>query len=276
MLKYLGIFLLTFQLSSTAFAKKKDPVIAVVGNKKITLSYFKKQYRVTEMAYNRPSPEQFLNDLIRYEMGVQEAEKNKLRRDPIIRERVRQEMYKLLLDQKVTPKFNNIKITERDLKREYQKSPELRTSHILFQVKPNATKKQQLIAKKRALEILNEIKTSKKSFEEFVKLYSDDSLSKAAGGDTGYQTRLTSGPEFYDAVRGLKVGEVAKTVPKSQFGYHIIKLTGKRTFKQANKRHLQALAIQRQKEKYMDSYFKSLGKRYKVSIKNKSAIKKLK
>ncbi len=55
-------------------------VVAKVGNKPITLKDFKIKYdEVKKQTINPPPPVVFLEDLIRYEVGVQEAEKQNLR-----------------------------------------------------------------------------------------------------------------------------------------------------------------------------------------------------
>ncbi|MEB2494855.1 peptidylprolyl isomerase, partial [Peribacillus frigoritolerans] len=63
-----------------------------------------------------------------------------------------------------------------------------------------------------------------KSFEELAKQYSEDTGSKEKGGDLGYFTAGKMVKEFEDAAYKLKKDEVSEPV-KSQFGYHIIKVT---------------------------------------------------
>ncbi len=59
---------------------------------------------------------------------------------------------------------------------------------------------------------------------------SDDTVSARQGGDLGWYDPLSSNfvAEFKTAVAGLRVGEISEPV-KSQFGYHIIEITGNRT-----------------------------------------------
>ncbi|MEO8251727.1 MAG: peptidylprolyl isomerase [Chloroflexota bacterium] len=58
---------------------------------------------------------------------------------------------------------------------------------------------------------------------------SDDTGSGSRGGDLGWSDPASSQyvPEFKAAVAKLKVGEISQPV-KTQFGYHIIEITGKR------------------------------------------------
>lgn len=256
-------------------AQKKDPVVFSVNKEAVRLSEFKKLYKRTENAPNRPTPKVFLEDLVRYEVGLQEARKRKYQKDPIIKERMEQEMYKLLLEREIGKKVSNIRINEKEMKARYKNNPELRTSHILIEFKPGATKKEKAIAKKNALEILKKVKTSKRSFEEQVKLYSDDTISKAAGGDVGYQSRVTVLPTYYNAALKLKKGQVSNKLVETRFGYHIIKLTGRRNYEQADKRQLRQIIFEEKRAKLFNSYFNRLKKNYKIRA-NAATVKGVK
>ncbi|PES94221.1 peptidylprolyl isomerase [Bacillus cereus] len=100
-------------------------------------------------------------------------------------------------------------ITDKELKENYK--PEIKASHIL--VKDEATAKK-----------VKEELGQGKSFEELAKQYSEDTGSKEKGGDLGYFTPGKMVKEFEDAAYKLKKDEVSEPV-KTQFGYHIIKVT---------------------------------------------------
>jgi peptidyl-prolyl cis-trans isomerase C/peptidyl-prolyl cis-trans isomerase D len=209
--------------------------------------------------------------LVRYKLGLIEAEKRKIKDDPIVQERIRQEIYKGLLEKELGDKINAIKVTEDDMKAYYKHNPELRTSHILIEIKPGATPEERGAAKKRATEILSEVKKSAKPFEELVNLYTDDVTTKPVGGDIGWQTRITVAPTYYDAAARLRLGEISGLI-ETEFGFHIIKLTGRNSYQKANKRKLRAAVFDEKKKDIFDKYFAHLKTEHKIQV-YKSALK---
>ncbi len=252
----------------------KAEVIATIGDTKITSDEFKRRMEdIRKQAVNPPTPEQFLEDLIRYEIGVQEAEKAKLQNDPVVKERFKQVLYNSLLEKQIGKKVEGIEITEQEMKDFYKKNPEIRLAHILIDIKPNATEEQRSSTRKRAEEVLSEVKKSKRPFEELVKLYSDDVPTKEMGGDIGFQSRVTLMPMIYDTALNLKPNEI-KGLIETRFGFHIIKLLEKRGYDMADKRQIRAAVYDEKRAKVFNEYFEKLKKTYSVQI-NKNLIKSL-
>lgn len=265
-----GFFIFAFALISSSFALAQDAVVAEIGSKKITATEFKKKYdEIKIQTLNPPTRQQFLEDLVRYEVGLQEAEKRKLGNDPIVQDRMKQELYKALLEKDLGGKIQKIDVSEKEMATWYKNNPELRYSHILIEVKPGATPEQAAEARKRALEIFDDVKKSKRPFEELVRLYSDDPLSKQAGGDVGWQSRVTLFPSAYDAISNMKVNEI-KGLIDTPFGFHIVKLTGRRSYEEANKRQIRAAVYDEKRKQAFNQYFENLKKQYNIRMNPKA------
>ncbi len=265
--KFAGVVLtgaLVFSLFSAA-QKKDDAVVATIGNTKITVKDFNEKFNnATKMSVNPPPTKaQFLEELVRFEVGVQEAEKRNLDHDPIVRDAMRRELYKGLLEKELGMKVQNMPITEAEMAEHYKRNPEIRFSHILFELKPNPTPEQRKEALDRANKIFDEVKKSKRPFPELVKLYSDDPLSKQVGGDAGWQSRLTIVPQLYDAALSSKVGEI-KGLIETQFGFHIIKITDRRSYDNASKRAVRLSVFEEKRKKIFDEYMEKLKKNYSI------------
>lgn len=265
------IALLVSIIGLQAFAADSD-VVATVGDKKLTLGEFNKKYEeVKSQTLNPPSKKVFLEDLVRYYVGVQEADKKGLRNDPVVQDRMQQELYKGLLEKSIGKDIQKITVNEKEMKAWYAKNPEVRTSHILIEFKMGSKKEEIDAAKKRANEILSEVKKSKRPFEELVRLYSDDPLSKQTGGDVGWQNRLTLVPSYYEAALSMKDGEI-KGLIETPFGFHIIKLTGKRTYENANKRQIRTAVFDEKRKDLFNKFFEKLKKSYSIKT-NESLLK---
>ncbi len=104
-------------------------------------------------------------------------------------------------------------------------TPEQReASHILLTVAATAPQAEQDAVKARASELLKQVRQHPDQFAELARKNSQDPGSAAKGGDLGLFGRGMMVKPFDDAVFAMKPGEISDLV-KSDFGYHIIKLT---------------------------------------------------
>lgn len=122
-------------------------------------------------------------------------------------------------------------VTEDEVKKEYadnaakyQGDEQRRASHILIGFGVSATPQAKLEAKKKAEEVLADVKKSPAKFAELAKKYSQDPGSAEKGGDLGLFGRGAMVKPFEDAVYSMTPGAISDLV-ESDFGYHIIKLT---------------------------------------------------
>lgn len=256
---------------NTSFAEN----IARIGNKTIGFKEFKHQYKQTKTnSFNPPSPGAVLEDSIRFSIGLQEAKKQKIQNSSKFKERMERELYKFYLEKSLSKAVQSIKIKQSAMKKYYYRFPEIRTSHILISIKPNANLKQVRLAKKRATQIYKDVKKSKKSFASLVHLYTDDAVSKTRNGDLGYQTKVTLVPNYYKAAKKLSLNQISKPI-QTPYGFHIIKLTGIKKYSQANKQYLKAAVFDVKRTQIFNAFFKKLKTKYNIKV-NLELLKKIK
>jgi peptidyl-prolyl cis-trans isomerase SurA len=78
-----------------------------------------------------------------------------------------------------------------------------------------------------------QVVTGKEDFAAFAKTYSQDSASAINGGDLGWSEAGVFVPEFASVVAGLKEGEISPPF-RTQFGWHIVQLLGRRNYDNTN------------------------------------------
>jgi len=104
-------------------------------------------------------------------------------------------------------------------------TPEKRSaSHILFTVAKDAKPADDAAAKAKADAALAELAKNPGDFARIAKTQSQDPGSAELGGDLGVVEKGLFVKPVEDAIYALKEGETSKLV-RSEFGYHIIKLT---------------------------------------------------
>jgi parvulin-like peptidyl-prolyl isomerase len=260
---------------SAIFTPAKAQILATAGTAKITVEDFERRLQdIRRQTTNPPTNGQFLEDLIRFEIGLQEAERLKLQSDPLVKERYKQVLYNSLLEKQVGSKVENIQITENEMKDFYKKNPEIRLAHILIDIKSNATTEERETTRRRAEEILGEVKKSKRPFEQLVKIYSDDTPTKEMGGDIGFQSRVTLMPLIYDTAVNMKPGDIRGLI-ETRFGFHILKMIERRNYDMADKRQIRAAVFEEKRAKVFNDYFEKLKKTYSVDV-HKDVLKSLK
>jgi len=127
----------------------------------------------------------------------------------------------------------SVQVPEEEIAAEYEKnkdtiyrgSEERRASHVLFKTAPTASQAE-IDATRAKAETILALARGGEDFAELARQNSEDS-SAPAGGDLGWFGKGRMVPEFDAATWALSEGQVSDVV-KTQFGFHVIRLTGSR------------------------------------------------
>lgn len=103
----------------------------------------------------------------------------------------------------------------------------IQAAHIFLQLPFDAAEEDEASMKQKADNIYNELMANDgKNWNEMVKQYSDDRGTVTRNGALSNFTVSRIVPQFIEACKSVKEGEIAKPV-RTMYGYHIIKLIGK-------------------------------------------------
>jgi peptidyl-prolyl cis-trans isomerase C len=126
-----------------------------------------------------------------------------------------------------------IEVTKKDAKDYYDKNTkrfeqaeQVSARHVLIKTEKGADEAAIAKAKTKAEEIAKEAKKADTDFAKLAKEKSEGP-SAARGGDLGYFEREKMVPAFSKVAFEMKAGEISDPV-KSQFGFHVIKVEGKK------------------------------------------------
>ncbi len=251
--------------------------VAKVGSSVITEEDVKKELgtlppHIQRIFTGPEGMEKFVDELVKKEILYQEAKKKGLEDNQDYKKKVedfkKYTLISLLLEKEIEDKA---KVTEKEVRDYYDShkdglatNSQIRASHILLKTEEEAKKVKEQLGKGG-------------DFARIAKEKSLDTGSAKNGGDLGFFSRGQMVPEFERAAFSLGVGEVSGPV-KTQFGYHIIKVTDKKQepiaeFEKVKDSLTQKLTAEKQKEVF-DSYVNSLKKTYSIEIR-KEAITKL-
>ena len=214
-----------FSPLSTAYAENKpDHVVAKVNDTDITeadvtmaLADLGDSIQQIPEAQRREYAISYLADI---RLGAKAARDAKLADDADFKRRLGYQTDRMLFEEynaaqaKKAVTDEAMRALYTDTVKNLKPEPEIRASHILVETEDQA----------------KDIEKRLKAGEDFAKLateLSKDPGSGKQGGDLGFFTKERMVPEFSTAAFALAIGEVSAPV-KSQFGYHVIKLTEKR------------------------------------------------
>lgn len=210
----------------SASGKKEGQVMAEVNGGSITTGDFERELKnlpeyLKAMAETPQGRKEMLDTMVIRELILQQAAKDGLDKGAEIEDKLQDLKKRLIVESFLKKKVEiESKVSDEDMKKFYEQNKEkfkageqIHASHILVKTE------------KEAKDVQAQLKAGG-NFEELAKKFSADS-SAAKGGDLGWFGKGSMVPAFEKAALALKEGQVSDIV-KSDFGFHIIKLTGKR------------------------------------------------
>lgn len=267
------LLIFIFVFSGLCHANTADPVVAKVNGKEIkksTLLAYHQQNLNFIQNKKKVSLENSLNDLIDRIIGIQNAKKAKMHKNPEVVKKMNDVVYHAYISEELTPKLKAIKITEKMIKDYYKKYPEYKTSQILLRLKTNPSPEDVGSAMELANKIAAEAKKNVKNFSELAKKYGQ-TTSALTGGDMGYQPKARLSPEYYEAIKGKKTNSVTNPF-RTQYGIHVVLVTGKKEYKQIDKNLYEKILYDVEKQKVLSAYFAKKRGEAKLTI-NKKELK---
>ena len=264
------VFSLTLIIFSiVAFAQKKstkDVVVAEVNKTKIMLStllaYHEQNLKVVR-GNKTVDLDASLNDLVDRAIGIDNGKKKKLDQRPDIVKKMNDVIYHAHISDAIAPKLKKIGVKSSDIKSYYAENSEYRSSQILLRLRAIPSQDEVSKALELSLNLYKQLQKNPDSFGKLASQYSQISTSNA-GGDIGYQPRVRLSKEYYEAIKGRRIGYITKPF-RTQYGIHIVKVTGLKKYKQIDQKLYQKIVYDVKRDKILADYF--AGERKKSNLK---------
>jgi len=266
-LTYIVTFLsLAMVLAGCGGGKNKEVLARIDDKYTVTLEDFQSRIEKLPPQYQdfiNQNKKEFLDELVVDILLYNEAMKKNLAEDTDVKKVFEEAQKKILIARLLQDEVEKkITISDEDVSRYYAENKErfrtpesLRASHILVKSEAEAN------------DVLAELKKGG-NFEDLARERSVDPTAKE-GGDIGYFTRRQLVPEFEEACFKMEVGETSGVV-KTDFGYHIIKLTEKREPRVKEREEVQPAieqALRRLKKKVVfNEFVEKLRERSRITI----------
>lgn len=230
--------LLTLAAVSSVSAADKSvqgDVLARFGKKVITkqdVDLRISQYPpdVQEKLKDPAQKRQYLESLIQIQITGAEAKAQKLDKRKHVAIRIDDMTNSILAQEYINDKIKTLKPpTDKEAeaffaanKANYFTPVSVRAQHILIEAKPDAKPEDVTAAEAKAKKVYDEL-VAGADFGKLAEKYSDDTESKAKGGDLGLFNAEQMVPEFTKPVFSMKKDELGKPF-RTPFGFHIVKV----------------------------------------------------
>lgn len=230
---YAAFFAVTLMLAAPAFAQDKPAaatddkaVVARINGETVTRADLQAEIaqlppQLAQVPINAIYP-QLLEQIVLERTVQQAGYKAGLENDAAVKQRLKDAEGKIVADEYLRREVkkrisdDTLKAAYEDYKKNFKGEDEVRASHILVKTEAEA----------------NDIIKQLKGGADFAKLAAEKSEDKAAakqGGDLGFFRKGDMVPTFSTAAFAMKPGDVSTKPVKSEFGFHVIKVTDKRT-----------------------------------------------
>lgn len=230
-MKKAGLFVLILFLFAGMLTAQKP--LLIVNGEEISSDEFMAVFMKNNInkTSSRAEIDEYLDLFINFRLKVAEAKEMKL--DTFKTFMTELDGYRKTLAQ---PYLTKTEILDKLIAETYDRMLwDLRASHILIKVSENASPADTLKAYRQAIAVRNRALKGE-SFEKLaVEVSEDESARDRQGsqqnkgnkGDLGFFSALDLVYDFENAAYSMKVGEISMPV-RSEFGYHIIKLTDRK------------------------------------------------
>lgn len=234
MLKRAAVMLLCSVIISLSLAQekkikqKKEKKVDVfsVGGNPVTADEFiylyKKNHQNKKEDFTRQKVDEYLDLFVNFKLKVQEARHRGMDTTAaFVKE------YNSYRDELRKPYLPDAKLTDSLVRLTYDRMrEEIKASHILISLKPDASSDDTLKAYGKIMDIRNRI-IGGEDFAKVASQYSEDPSAKSNAGSLGYFTAMQMVYPFESAAYQMKTGEVSDPV-RTRFGYHLIKVLDRR------------------------------------------------
>jgi len=251
----LAIIALTMSIPAMA---QTSPVVATVNGRTISKKQFD-EYHLQNLKFvgqRKITKEVSLQDLINRELGIQKAKKTGTDKDIEVIAKQEDILFHAQISKDLENQFKNITVTDEDVKKYYDENKEYRSAHILFRLRAEPTPEEIKTGLTQSMEIYDILQKDPDSFAKYANKYSQTS-NATVGGDLGFQPPTRLAPEYFEAIRGQKVGHISKPV-RTQMGYHVIKVLSIKSYDQIDKNLYKKIIYDKKRDAMIEDYFKSL------------------
>jgi peptidyl-prolyl cis-trans isomerase SurA len=219
------LFFVTLAFTTISCGQEQNEVLMTIDGKPYYASEFTRVYKKNldlVKDESQKSVDSYLELFVDYKLKVAEAYDTKLHENSSFKADF--EKYEEQLSRKY---IYEDKVTEEIVKEAYDRGLyEIEASHILLLINYTAAPQDTLAAYNKIKKIREEA-LSGNDFKALVEKYSEEPGAAERGGYLGYFSAFAMVYPFESAAYNTNVGEISEIV-RTQFGYHIIKVTDKR------------------------------------------------